>query len=157
MVDPADYIPVLEKVIGYLRVPVRLRDEAYSEGLVTLVRAAGSYRPVFGTKPETWITTKLLYGLRGWLTRECERQPLSIDEMGYDTPGPDGRESRVMLTQTLSVIEVELTVRERVALTGEAWGLTRAEVLRAVRVNTGQLNTLVDEARRRVLRRLELF
>jgi len=157
MIDPSDHMGIIGVAINKLDVPMYIRDEAYSEGLVALTRAASSFDPQRGAQLSTWLMIKVGYALQDWLENHRKHQSLSIEACGIDCPVTDQTESCIFFHQVLDTAEVCLSRREQVVVFGPAWGMKSTEITSCLARNAKQIREMKDQAREKLRNQLGLI
>lgn len=71
-VDPSPHIPLIHRVINQMGIPAYERDEAFSEGLVAITKAAQKFDPNRNVPLANWLGKNIRWSLQNW--REEQRR-----------------------------------------------------------------------------------
>ena len=156
MIDPSEHMGIIGAAIQRLNVPIQIQDEAYSEGLVALTRAASSFNPAFGVQPSTWLMNKVGHVLREWLYREY-KQPEMASLEDCDCAGPDHMESCAFFSQVRQTAIVALSQEEHMAIFAQACGYRTTEVAQVLRKTESQVKRFRDSGREKLRNQLGLI
>lgn len=69
-VDPSPHIPLIYRVINQMGIEGSDKEEAFSEGLVIITRAAKKYDPSRGVPLANWLGKNLNWSLRNWRSEQ---------------------------------------------------------------------------------------
>ncbi len=161
-VDAGEHLGILHHVVNSatMGIPDHMKEEALSEGMVILVKAAQEYDPTRRVPVHYWLAKKLRWNLANW--RDRERRKHSAISIEYDSPylemgdilshDPAGEnQARLELEHLVEVAKEILSDKEYIAIFGQAFGMHMKEIAHVLGVNPNQIKALQMQGRERIL------
>lgn len=170
MVDPAQHLPLIHRVISQMHLYGDMKEEAYSEGLVAITEAAQTYDPSKGIPVAHWLAKNIRWSLATWIAKQrvnvsLEARPLRLvgDKERDIVPNPsigsrlearEGSEEafsrRIELNSLLGRMQELLTQDERLVLLYHAAGYKGIEIAKMSGMSPVQVSLLKTAAQRKL-------
>jgi len=137
--DPAEHLPLINRVITQLGLSEYERDEAFSEGLVAITEAAKTYDPDKGSLAY-WLARNIRWSIQSWQRKQMYNWQNVIPETARMER--DDLEHRVAYNDLLRLMDDNLTARQRVILLAQASGYEGKEIAKYLGV--GEMTVVRD-------------
>lgn len=148
MLNPAEHMPLIYRVIGQMGLSNYEIEEAYSEGLVAITEAARTFDPDKGVPPAYWLAQNIRWSLNTWIAKERRRQSrhspmgLEVSEVPFSSPYGFGL--------TIAQANTILSEEERLVLYALAWGYKGTEVAKRLGRSSSYVTTVKQAAQRKL-------
>lgn len=138
MIDVSEHIDLLGSVIRKMNIPPYLADEAFSEGLVALTKAAQKFREEEGVPVEAWLRKYIQWELLNWQHQEYRHNSSEVQEWDESPiiPVELNVQQRLLLKEIILAVD-QLEPAEKMAMMGNYYGLNFAQVCEEVKRITG--------------------
>lgn len=161
-VDASPHLPLIGHVIKQMGLRGSTADEAFSEGLVAITKAAIKYDPGRNVPLANWLAQNIRWGINSWLEKErrinylIPDQPPAIDDTDNFMDAIEAPEnvesSRAAFKEALALMERLLTAQERLILLATAWGYTGVEIAKSLNLSTVQVSVIKTKAQAKLRR-----
>jgi RNA polymerase sigma factor (sigma-70 family) len=127
-IDASQHLPLINRVINQMGLIGDEAEEAYSESLVTITKAAKKYDPSYNVPVANWLAQNIRFGIQKWRSRQKLYLPISMPIMAQQ----DISDISITLKETIEQLEILLTPLEKQVILATAIGYTGQEIARAL-------------------------
>lgn len=147
-VDPAQHLPLIHRVIGQLHLYGDMKEEAFSEALVSITEAAQTYDPSKGVPVAHWLAKNIRWSLATWIAKQK-----ATVELPVKTPvraSEEALSARTELNLLLTRMKDLLSQDERLVLLYSAAGYKGIEIAKMSGMSPVQVSLLKTAAQRKL-------
>lgn len=145
-VDASQHLPLIYRVIGQMGLTGDLAEEAYSESLVTITKAAKSYDPSYGVPVAHWLARNIRGGIQNWLRKQRRTAVLEP----AIAAAVDVTSARIELNEVLVRVNKLLTPEERKVIIMTAIEYRGVEIAKKLGMTTVQVHRLKRSAQKKL-------
>ena len=145
-VDAGEHLGLIPHVIRQMGLKGDLAEEAYSEGLVSIVKAAKKFDPSKdknGKLLAAWLAKNLRWDIQNMLAKVKPVQPLEVALESATMPQNDRSEFNQLVERAKKL----LTPTEHKILMASAFGYRNEEIARALKIMPATVTALKRSAR----------
>lgn len=147
-VDASEHLGLIYRVVNQMGLRGDYAEEAISEGLVAITKAAQSFDPSREVPLASWLAKNLRWEIASWVRKQRATVPL-LPTMGLQTPR-DVLSAHSNLTQVLIAAQKILTAKERKILLAVGMGYSSREISIALNLSESAINLIKFRARKKL-------